>query len=169
MDLSVFSAVASGLANSIQIGKAINELNTDTEVAIRINALVTNLGDVSGKFLAAQTAHIESEEQARELREEIAQMKAFAAESLRYALTELAPGAFCYTLKPECQNGEPLHHLCACCYGQQTKSILQFAGFEKGFRKLSCPRCSSFILVREPLECGVASRPSQSRSMFRGY
>jgi Zn finger protein HypA/HybF involved in hydrogenase expression len=170
MDLTAFTAVASGFTNAIKAGKAILELKVDAEVALRVNSLIGQLGDLSGKFLAAQTAHIESEERARELREEIGRLHAFAAESERYALQEIAPGAFCYSLKSECQGGDPIHHLCANCYGKKTKSILQFSGFEAGYRRLTCPACSGSVLIKDPA-AGVAFAVStrSRRSMLDGF
>ncbi len=73
-------------------------------------------------------------------------MENWAAEKQRYKLQELESGAFVYRLQEEKQNSEPIHDLCAQCYQQSIKSILQFIGHKNGFQNFSCNHCGSTIL-----------------------
>ena len=53
------------------------------------------------------------------------------------------------------ENGEPPHRICANCYQNGKKAILQTAShLERGYRVYSCPSCKTGIAmdVSEPFE-----------------
>lgn len=169
MDLSVFSAVAGGLQQAYQGAKALLELKVEAETALRIHALVSQLGDLSGKFLDARAAHLACQERTMDLEKEVARLTGFEADRARYALNELAPQAYVWSLRPEHQGEEPLHHLCCRCYAEAKKSILQFARQQGGYRVLACPLCQAE--VRLPDESGqtpsvLIARRTSSRRLF---
>ena len=56
----------------------------------------------------------------------MAQLEAWEAEKKRYRLTDYGGGTFAYELKPETAEGELSHRICAACYQQGHKSILQY-------------------------------------------
>jgi hypothetical protein len=68
-------------------------------------------------------------------------LEAWDAEKQRYALTELSRGAFAYLVKPEARGTEPLHCLCAACYQNGKKAILQFLIDQFGTAHFTCPAC----------------------------
>lgn len=167
MDLSVFAAVSGGLQQAYQSAKALLELKVEAETAVRINTLIGQLGDVTGKFLTAQTAHLQCQEKAMELENELARLKGFAAEKERYVLQQLAPYAYAYALRPEHQGEEPLHHLCSHCYAGAQKSILQFARLERGDRVLTCPRCQAEVRFPHGIPQPILTAAAPSR--FRDF
>lgn len=164
MDISVFAAVSGGLQQAYQSAKSLLELKVEVDTAVRINALVGQLGDVTGQFLAAQTAHLQCQEKTVALEKELASLKSFAAQKERYVLQQLAPHAYAYALRPEHQGEEPLHHLCSHCYAESQKSILQFSRLDRGDRVLACPRCKAEVRVPHgiPMTAETASRPGRS-------
>ncbi len=163
MDLSAFAAVTGGLQQVYQSAKALLELKVETEVAMRINALVGQLGEVSGKFLAAQAAHMTCQERAMDLEKELSRLKDFEAEKARYVLSDQGSNALTYTLRQEHQGEEPLHHLCCQCYAEATKSILQFARLERSDRVLACPRCKAEVRFPHGIPQTVLTAPARSR------
>ena len=56
----------------------------------------------------------------------MAQLEAWEAEKKLYRLTDYCGGTFAYELKPETAEGELSHRICAACYQQGHKSILQY-------------------------------------------
>jgi hypothetical protein len=68
-------------------------------------------------------------------------MKDWATERERYALKRYYPGSFAFALKPEMAAGEPSHRLCANCYENGQKSILQQTGNMNRFPVVACARC----------------------------
>lgn len=152
MDLSLFSAVSGGLQQAYQGAKALLELKVEAEVTERISSLVSQLGDLSGKFLDARAAHLACQERTMDLEKEVSRLTGFEADRSRYALTEIAPDAYAWSLRPEHQGEEPLHHLCCRCYAEAKKSILQFARQQGGYRVLACPLCQAEVRLPDGRE-----------------
>jgi hypothetical protein len=82
----------------------------------------------------------------------VASLKAWDAEKQRYHLEQVSPGAMAYVLKNEAQGTEPIHWLCASCYNNGKKSILQLGQkkMDPGGRLpgWDCPSCKATIFVR---------------------
>ena len=72
------------------------------------------------------------------LEKEIATLRAFEAEKARYAMHQTEAGGITYLVKEDARNGEPPHHICANCYQNSIKSVLQKSGLS-----LACPVCNS--------------------------
>lgn len=169
MDISAFTAVAGGLNQSYNLAKALLDLRVDADATARIQALVTQLGELSGKFLAAQQAHMACHQKAMELEKEVAHLREFETEKQRYVLKALGPDSLAYALRDNEQGEEPLHYLCARCFQKAEKSMFQFAGYEKAFRVLSCDRCGGKVLIPEPSgEIGTTG-PSGQIGDLSGY
>jgi hypothetical protein len=100
--------------------------------------------DAHSQILAAQTAALAQVGRIKQLEERIAQLETWEREKQRYELTRLNPGVLVYSLKPAMANGEPRHDICAKCYEDGTKSILQPEHSTAGI-KLRCTRCNAEI------------------------
>lgn len=168
MDISMFTAVAQGIGQALKGAKALHELKVDADVDARVSALVANLGDLAGKFLEAQTAHIASQEKAQQLEKRLRELDQFETERQRYALKEVAPGAFAYELRAECQGEEPIHRLCAACCAKKVKQILQFARYERTFAVHACPDCGAEIRMPHGLRNEVIT-VSRGRGRFEDF
>ena len=83
-----------------------------------------------------------------DLEKEIARMKIWEADKQRYELKRYDPGVFFYALKENEAAGEPIHHLCAKCYQESKKSIIQRTGRAMA-REPShfCPLCKTEFIV----------------------
>ena len=100
--------------------------------------------------LAAQEDQFALLNQVRELEGQIAEMEDWEAERQRYELKAVHSGAFAYVVKPEVQGTEPPHWLCAACFHNRKKSILQKAGRapnDAHSRVWKCPNCKSEVMV----------------------
>lgn len=87
-----------------------------------------------------------SEQREAELEKTIVEMQNWNAESERYKLTEFTLGQFAYALKEELHASEPAHMICANCYQNLQKSILQslhVGPFGVCFDMIKCQRCNS--------------------------
>ena len=67
-----------------------------------------------------------------DLKEQIAQLKQWDADKQAYELCAVGTGAFAYACKPDAKPSEPPHWLCAKCFNEQRKSLLQYAGRTNG-------------------------------------
>ena len=80
----------------------------------------------------------------------MAEMEEWDAEKQRYELKEIVSGQFAYTLKEEAHGGEPAHMLCAHCYNQNQKSVLQTEFRNPGHHEVVfCQCCDSELFSPE--------------------
>ena len=112
----------------------------DIDDAARRNAAVIELQE---KILAAREAQSALLDRVSELEEKVVSFEKCDTEKERYELKELIPASptFAYTLKPNAQPPEKFHCICATCYQNRIKSILQFARslFPSEQKILRCP------------------------------
>lgn len=98
------------------------------------------------RTLAIHAAHTTLIEEKRALEAKIAEFEKWEAEKQRYQLTEIATGVFAYTSKRDSERPEPAHMICAKCYEDRRKSILQSDGISTyGQESLICSRCTTKI------------------------
>jgi hypothetical protein len=126
-DMSSISSVAGTLKGASDILKTAMHLR-DTQ------AFQAKMVELNGEIMAAQSsalrAHVAQTamvQEIGELKKQIADTEAWDREKQRYQLTDHGSGTFSYTLKEGMEQGEPPHKICAHCYQQGRKSILQFS------------------------------------------
>ncbi len=126
-----------GLRDTAKFGDAIVELQAQIMAAQQ------------GALAAHQRETVMAEE-IRDLEKEVARFEAWDTEKERYELKEIASGQFAYALKEKESGSEPPHMLCANCYGQNQKSILQTEVRDPGQHKvLLCQHCDSDLFSPE--------------------
>jgi hypothetical protein len=131
----------SALKTAFDIAKGLKDLDDAT----RRNAAVIELQE---KILTAQSAQAELVETISELKSRVAELEAWDAEKQRYKLTEIGYGMTAYTLKEGMEEGEPSHRLCATCYSDGHKSIMQTETRSPGrCEVLVCHRCGSDLYL----------------------
>jgi hypothetical protein len=125
------------LKTAFDMAKGLKDISDAT---IR-NAAVIELQE---KILSAQHAQSALIERIGSLEKEVAGHETWEAEKNRYRLTDYGGGTFAYELKPEEASGEPSHRICAACYQQRQKSILQHKYRTVNQQeKFVCPGCKS--------------------------
>jgi hypothetical protein len=100
------------------MAKGLKDIN---DAAIRNGAVI----ELQEQILSAQSAQAALVERVGELEKEVAGFKEWDAEKKRYQLTEVGPRVFTYVMKPEASGTEPSHWICASCYQNGKKSVLQ--------------------------------------------
>jgi hypothetical protein len=103
--------------------------------------------DAQQRVFAAQEERAALVEKVAELEKKIASLENWETEKKRYELKSIGYGGriAVYALKPEMADGEPPHSICANCYQNGEKSILQTEG-RGGSEYLYCPRCKANLL-----------------------
>jgi hypothetical protein len=148
-------AIAQGL-NAVKaltdIAKTMIGLRDSTkilETSVELNSKIADVQIALNTALAEQTTLIQT---IHEHEEEIARLKAWDSEKDRYELKDLGSGSLVYMIKPDAQVSEPPHCLCARCYQDGKKRIMQntgeFAPAHYG-RIWRCPDCVGAINIRE--------------------
>lgn len=103
-----------------------------------------------GEAMEFQQSYTLLEQEAKELTAKLEKLSAwFQDEQPKYELLALADSALVYVLKPDHQLDQPKHYLCANCFTNQQKTILQADGYVRSERKLSCHTCKSYVLYRD--------------------
>jgi hypothetical protein len=144
MVAEVFGGI-SALKAALDIVKTIKDAS---DVATR-QGIVIKLQE---QILSAQQAQFSLVEKVRALEEEMTRFETWDTEKDRYQLKQLGSLAFVYILKIGAANGEPLHWLCANCYQNRKKRLLQYVShgspgpdYTKDIWR--CPDCGSQIVA----------------------
>lgn len=84
-------------------------------------------------------------ETVRDLEEKLRRSETWETEKLRYSLAQPFSGSAVYALKKSTANGEPPHYLCANCYTDGKKSILNLVP-SNSHSTFAC-RCGSQVVT----------------------
>lgn len=148
MDIGSIQAAIGGLQAAGDIAKSMIGLHDATVLKTKTIELQSAILAAQSSALSAQSEQFALVDRIRELEEEIRRMEAWDAEKQRYELTDIGNGQFTYSLKEGMQPPEPPHSICANCYNQGQKSILQGSS-KMGRKSLICNRCKAEIVTRE--------------------
>jgi hypothetical protein len=162
-DIVAISSAATGLQAAGQILKALFGLKISAEVQAKISELQTIILAAQGDALAAQSDQLTLLQRVRDLEEEVATAKAWEAEKERYQLQEFPAGAFAYVLKADAAGSEPPHRICASCYQDGHKSILQTAARHSGGEMVHCMRCKTQLTLSDFQSRASAVRYNRER------
>ncbi len=144
----------SAFKSMFDLAKGLKELD---DSATR-NAVAIELQE---KILAAQAQQSTLIERVSELEAQVAAFEKWETEKQRYELCAIADGQYAYALKEEASASEPPHLLCANCYADNRKSILQTETRDPGRHKvLFCQHCDSEMFSPETGGRGERHRPS---------
>ena len=142
MDISLIQGTVSGFKLASDIAKSLLELKTISEVQAKVVDLQSAILSAQNSALAANAHQTAMVEEIRNLKEEIARVKAWEKEKQRYKLVSPFQGTVLYALKEKCSFSEPPHWICTKCYEDRRKSILH-PNEKEGKFVLVCPACKS--------------------------
>ena len=131
------TAFATAVSHAFDIAKTIMEARDAAKIRELKLEFTTALMDVTQKQLALTQAYQTTLDSNEALNKQIAAYERWEQESQRYKLHQLEPGILVYALKPEHAPTQPTYWLCAACYHQGKKSMLQRAS--KGSETWTCP------------------------------
>lgn len=123
--------------------KGILELQTSVEVKAKVSELQDAVLSAQSNALAAQAQQTAMIEEIRNLKEDIARVKAWEKEKQRYKLISPWAGTVLYAVKEAASASEPPHWICTKCYEDGRKSILQAKKTAGAWFVLACPACKN--------------------------
>jgi hypothetical protein len=142
-DMTLIQGAISSLKTATDIAKGLLHLQSLAEVQGKVIELQSAILAAQSSALAAQSEQSAVIQRVRDLEEEIARVKAWEETKQRYQLIAPWTGFYVYALKKSCKESEPPHWICARCYEDGMKSLLQ--DIDKFDRRLVhvtlCPRC----------------------------
>lgn len=107
-----------GFSALLDLGKQFLEVR---DTAARQTLVV----DFTRQIMEAQAHHALLLERIRDLEEKLMRFENWETEKQRYELQEVGRGFLVYAIKPAMADGEPAHQICANCYQDRHKSLLQ--------------------------------------------
>jgi hypothetical protein len=137
------------LKTAFDMAKGLKDIS---DAAIR-NAAVIELQE---KILTAQQAQSALLEHVGSLEKQVASFEKWDAEKEKYSLQEIYAGCFAYAIKEEARGTQPAHLICAQCYEDRRKSVLQRADSVH----LGCPICKTRLKYKDASQVTIRSRPS---------
>ena len=124
----------SAIKTAFDMTKALKDIN---DAAIR-NAAVIELQE---KILSARDAQTALLDRVSSLEKQVAGFEKWDTEKEEYELKEIFPRTFAYSIKESARASRPAHLICAKCYEDRKKYILQRADAAH----LACPNCKARI------------------------
>ena len=140
-------AFAAAVSHTVNIAKAVFDTRDATKIGELQLEFTTALLDVAQKQLAVTESYQATLDANKKLKQQIEAYERWEQDSQRYQLHQLEPGILVYALKPEHTTTQPAHWLCAACYDDRKKSVLQRES--KGSDVLICPRDPQHQLITE--------------------
>ncbi|RHW21893.1 hypothetical protein [Pseudomonas jilinensis] len=146
--MDAISGALTAVSSLMTLSKDISNAKTDHEIAVKTTELNERLGGALQQLIAAQTDYLALLSEKDKLKTELVKLKDWAHEQERYQLHQTEAGGLLYRVKPAMQGSEPEHSLCAQCYQQGIKSILQPSADIGRFKMLKCHACDSDIQLQ---------------------
>jgi hypothetical protein len=147
VDLSAIAGALSSLKAANDIAQAMVGLRDATAFQSKLIEFQAKIIEANNSAFAAHDERAALLQKIDDLEKQVAKLEAWEAEKQRYQLQEFPPGVFLRVLKPAMANSEPIHRLCAKCYEDGKKSILQSAGTVHGQETLNCHGCDARMVV----------------------
>lgn len=155
IDLVSMEGFISSIQNVANIAKSLIDIHDASlwqskrsELLAAVIAAQSSALQAQGQQMALINQQMTLINRVRDLEEEIRNFKAWESEKQRYELKDLGNRKFAYSLKESVQQVEPQHDICANCYNQSKKSILQLQSRDPGRHKvLMCQNCGEEIFL----------------------
>jgi uncharacterized protein with NAD-binding domain and iron-sulfur cluster len=148
-DIAALSALVTNFKAATDIARGLLDLKVTAEVQAKVVALQSAIMAAQAAAMSTQTDLVAANQKIEALEKELASLVAWEKEKQRYQLQAVHKDTFAYVLKPEAANNEPPHWLCANCFVQNRKSILQLTSESSGQRTYLCHSCKNQIQVGE--------------------
>ena len=142
----------SAIKTAFDIAKGLKDIDDAT----RRNAAVIELQE---KILSAQAEQFALIERMGNLEKQVAEFETWDTEKRRYQMRDYGGGTIAYELKAEMASGEPPHRLCAACYQNRKKGLLQPIGPNAYLQEIvKCTECSKEFALGHRIERSMQRR-----------
>jgi len=128
------------------IAKSISALKSDVDRDKSITKILEVLLAVQTNALSVNSIAQELQEDKSALTQKLMEFEKWDETEAQYELKEIAIGVFVYSLKIVKSLSEPKHWLCAKCYNEKKKSLLQRTKHDFAGVHYICHSCSSEIV-----------------------
>lgn len=146
MDMNTISAALASLSLTANFVKKSIEKIKDDAVREKVQELLDTIIPLQSFVISLQTTVSTVNKEKEALEQKLREIENWRQEASSYELTQIASGVYTYTKKKTIESSEPVHYLCAKCYNDQRKSILQRVNKTMAGVKYICHTCKSEFL-----------------------
>lgn len=148
VDMAALQGTISSLQFASKVLQAFRELSISLEVKTKVVELTEAILQAQTSALAAQSEQFAMVQRIRDLEEEVMRIKAWEEQKQRYQMVRPWSGvpALVYALKESCKGAEPAHWICAKCYDDGRRTVLQPRYDSRAYFYLLCPTCESQVI-----------------------
>lgn len=144
VDISAISGLMTALRGAADITKAMIDLRDGAMIQSKVIELQSAILAAQGQAFTAHDERAALVARVSELEKEMAGLKAWETEKQNYELTDIGQGVLAYAMKDGVQGTGPAHKICANCYGEGHKSLLQPQVTDVGrWDYFQCKRCNA--------------------------
>ena len=148
MPITEITALISSAKAAYDIAKGINSLNVDVERNQAVSKIIEILLSVQSDALVMQSNYQELLREKDELLKKLIEFEQWEKTETEHHLEEIVKGVFAYSLNNSNDTNKPKPWLCANCWQDKKKSILQADWHTETSAAYTCPRCKTQINMK---------------------
>lgn len=145
MAIAEITAIITSLKNVTDIVKELINLKSDSTIKEKSTELLNIIVTLQEYVLSLQTKHSELLQSKNDLEKKLIDIESWEKEKAKYELAEISPHVFVFSTKKNDDSSQKPHWLCANCYNDNKKSILQFTRSDGSGSHYTCHKCKSII------------------------
>lgn len=146
VDIATIGTAISSIKEVYGMSKALLEIRDESIMKEKVRELNDAILNAQSHAFAAHSEQLSLLKRVHELEQEKAAMEKWEEEKEKYELIQLNGETFAYSLKTAHHSSEPAHKICATCYGNRKKSLLQSETRDPGHAKVYvCHGCHGDI------------------------
>jgi len=126
-----------------EIAEGLKSLHDFKQVAEASSQLLQRLLTVESEALSLHNEYSIVLQQKSDLEKRLLEFEKWDDTASQYSLKKLVARSFVYVPNETNKAPKPMHYLCAKCYGDRKKSILQTIYVGTGGDRLFCPECKT--------------------------
>jgi rubrerythrin len=148
MPIAEITSLIGSVKTAYDIAKGISNLKAEVERNQAVAEILKILLAVQADALSMQGQYQKLLQSKDELAEKLAEFEQWQKTESQYELQEVHRGIFVYSPKNPDQLKEPKHWLCANCWQERKKSVLQADYHHESAAAYTCPRCKTTIKMK---------------------
>lgn len=138
-------AMITGIKTAIDIATTIKNITDDIELKAKTSELYNSMISLQNGIMSMQAENHSLLQENQALSKKLMEIETWEKEKSKYSLQEICPQVFVYASDETDENSEPPHWICATCYNQGKKSILQLSKKVVSGHYYICHECNSEI------------------------
>ena len=138
-------AMVTGIKTAIDLATAIKDVTDDIDLKTKTSELYNSIISLQNGVMSMQAENHSLLQENQSLHQKLMEVETWEKEKSKYKLQEISPQVFVYASKATSDSTEPLHWVCAKCYNQGVKSILQLKNKAYSGHYYTCHNCNSDI------------------------